>query len=131
VYRWGTLTAASAFGVYYVVPSAPKPYYALMELLAVGLAVTILLSLLRGGGLPGAVTAAALVGCGLLLCALSFYHSWVSDFQAQGRYLFPLLSMAGFALLCARDRLASRWLHFFVPVMFLLSCYNFIFYALA
>jgi len=131
VYRWGALTAASAFGVYFVVPAAPKPYYALMELLAAVLALWIVIGLVHGGSLPGAATAAALIGFSLLLCALSLHHSWVSDFQAQGRYLFPLLSMAGFALGSARHRARDRWLHFLVPAMFLASVYNFIVYALA
>jgi len=59
------------------------------------LAILVIPTLRRGS--PGVVS--LLVGvfvCATLVVAQSAYRSWVYDFQAQGRYLFPILPMLFF-----------------------------------
>jgi hypothetical protein len=66
----------------------------------------------------------------LLFCGLavgqSVYHSWVSDYQPQGRYLFPILPMLmiGLARLPASFRL--RVMPLFGLVFFILSLWSFL-----
>lgn len=40
--------------------------------------------------------------------ALAIYHSWANDFQAQGRYLFPIVAMLGIGLQSMRDKMDPR-----------------------
>jgi hypothetical protein len=56
----------------------------------------------------------------------SVYHSWVSDYQPQGRYLFPILPMLmiGLARLPASFRL--RVMPLFGLVFFILSVWSFL-----
>jgi hypothetical protein len=67
--------------------------------------------------------AAALIGA-------SLYHSWTKDFQAQGRYLLPILPMLGILCVQCRAYLNPRILTFFTSTMFLLAAYSFICVAL-
>ena len=62
---------------------------------------------------------------------ISSLHSWINDFQAQGRYLFPLIGM--FAVLAHKNKghlnpLVMSW---FIGLFFLMSLYSFVFVALA
>jgi hypothetical protein len=62
---------------------------------------------------------------------ISTYHSWVNDFQAQGRYLFPILGMLG-TLLYQNQRVLNKCLvAIFVMVLCGLSAYSFIFIGLS
>lgn len=70
-------------------------YRVFAVLYAILLAILVIPTLRRGS--PGVVS--LLVGvfvCATLVVAQSAYRSWVYDFQAQGRYLFPILPMLFF-----------------------------------
>lgn len=67
------------------------------------------------------------VFCASSLVAAALYHSWVSDFQAQGRYLLPIIPMIGCFLYSARRTISIPRINFFVFLLFLLSCNSFIF----
>jgi hypothetical protein len=56
-----------------------------------------------------------------LVVFISIWHSWTGDFQAQGRYLFPILPMLGILLSAARVHFNPR-----VLLPLLTACYSFI-----
>ena len=67
------------------------------------------------------------------LIGVSLYHSWTLDFQAQGRYLFPIGAMAGLVLARFPGAANRTW-----PVtgilaggMLCLSLYSFVWIGLA
>ena len=53
--------------------------------------------------------------------------SWTFAFQAQGRYLFPLIPMLGVFVYTNRRLLSGRYINIFLSAAFLLSLYSFIF----
>ena len=59
------------------------------------------------------------------LIGASLYHSWTADFQAQGRYLFPIAGMISLLLGQNREVFNNRWLSLLTMVMFFLSLYSF------
>jgi hypothetical protein len=65
-----------------------------------------------------------------LMIGVSASYSWTSDFQSQGRYLFPILPMVAVGLESSRKYLKSRIILALVAVCFTLSAYSFIFTAL-
>jgi hypothetical protein len=100
-WNWARLTFASATGMYgYMVVRAPGTYYALMALLYAALFGYLgFRGLARGRAEERTLTLFVLfVAC--LTILQSAYQSWTNDFQAQGRYLFPMISM--FALYLSR-----------------------------
>jgi len=62
-----------------------------------------------------------------LLVLASLHHSWTADFQAQGRYLFPLLPILGVAAAAGERFISRRVFCFFSILLFTISCYSFIF----
>src|SRR5262249_43191245 len=95
-WQWHVFTAKSFAGVYgYMKYFASSWYYRIYAALFALLLVHALLS----GTINkerAAVAVFALICCSILVCA-GLYRAWTFDFQAQGRYLFPALSMAAFA----------------------------------
>jgi hypothetical protein len=65
-----------------------------------------------------------------LMIGVSASYSWTSDFQSQGRYLFPILPMVAVGLESSRKYLKSRIILALFAVCFTLSAYSFIFTAL-
>lgn len=66
---------------------------------------------------------------GAFAAALLFmvaWSSWVTDFQAQGRYLFPILAMLTVHLGTSRERISEGIVAGFALPMFLLSCASFL-----
>lgn len=133
VWTWHIWTFRTSFGVYdYMKIYAPLLYYRYMGYLLWTLAGALALACVMHGR-PGGVAA---VGVFLLFAALtvfqSTWHSWTTDFQAQGRYLFPIAAMAGMTL--ARfARAANRTLPVTLPLaaaMFALSLYSFVWIGL-
>lgn len=66
----------------------------------------------------------------VLMVGVSAHYSWTSDFQAQGRYLFPILAMLAVGLESSRKYLNPRIVLGFVATCFTLAAYSFIFTAL-
>lgn len=95
--HWGEISFRSFCGLYgwMNIEADPWTYRIFAVLYAALLAILVTPSLRRGP--PGARP--LLVGvliCAGLVIAQSVYWSWVYDFQAQGRYLFPILPMLFF-----------------------------------
>jgi hypothetical protein len=73
----------------------PWVYRVFGGLYAALLAMLVIPSLREGSPRARSLLIGVLVGATLVL-AQSIYRSWVCDFQAQGRYLFPILPMLFF-----------------------------------
>ncbi len=124
--RWFEKTFRSAFGMYgYFTISSPDDYYDLMRWCGAALLALFFATIFIRGGLWSSFNALLVLGMAGALIAASLNHSWTSDFQPQGRYLFPVLGMI--MLLCGQNReiLNNRWIHLLVAVMFVLSYYSY------
>lgn len=129
--RFFEKTFRSSFGVYgNFTVSATFKYYDIVRwtagaLLLVFLGLIFLYSWRKNGFI-------AIIGLffSLLLIAISFYHSWTKDFQAQGRYLFPIVSMLGIVSARGHRYLKGPLFTSLFFGMFLLSAYSFIFIAI-
>lgn len=104
-WKWHIFTFRSAFGKYGAMDiEAPLIFYRYIGWMLDAFAAVLFIALLRGGR-------EARAGAGLLALFVfltvfqSLWHSWTNDFQAQGRYLFPILGMAACALARFEDRL--------------------------
>lgn len=129
--RWFEKTFRSAFGVYgYFTISGGYVYYDLVRWTGMAFLLFFFGSILLRAGWFNSLQAMTVLSLAAALIGASLYHSWTKDFQAQGRYLIPILPMLG--ILCAQNRayLNSRILTFFTSCMFLLSVYSFICVAL-
>lgn len=112
-WKWHVITARSFFG-FYGPMSIPSPgwYYTLVYCLAAGLLLYFMIKGLVGGPrdlLLTLATAGAVAG----MVFVSAWHSWTTDFQAQGRYLFPLLGIV--ALFASRI-----WRRLYLPLVIVL-----------
>lgn len=68
--------------------------------------------------------------CSIGLIFISFWHSWTSDFQPQGRYLLPIIPMLSILLYHVRKVLPAYFITISAMVLFLLSSYSFIYMGL-
>lgn len=129
--KWLEKSFITGFGVYgYFTIAAPELYYDLVKWAAGALLFYIFLVLFMRGGLENITLAMIATGLSVALIGVSFYHSWTMDFQAQGRYLFPILPMLGIVLGKAREIFDSRLFILGVTQLYLLGLYSFIFIAL-
>lgn len=131
-YNWHLITLCSFTGVYdYMTIFGDLGYYLLIGLLYIILSCLVSLYLwgLNREARFFLVISILLTG---LMILLSTYHSWVSDFQAQGRYLFPVLGIYAY-LFGSYDREEERRLPLMMlmVIIALVSAYSFIFYGLA
>ncbi|MDP3695331.1 MAG: hypothetical protein Q8R42_04390, partial [Desulfocapsaceae bacterium] len=124
-------TFRSAFGVYgYFTLSASDDYYKIVQWLGTSFLFFFICSIIMKGGLPNNILLFAGLGCGITLIGISLWHSWTSDFQAQGRYLFPIILLLGIIYFQTKDIFQKRIFNFFVFSMFAVSLYSFIYIAL-
>jgi len=129
--RWFEKSFRSGFGVFgYFTISSPLTYFDLMRWTGLALLVFVFGSILFRGGLINTFLALSLFLLSGALIAVSFYHSWTVDFQAQGRYLFPIMPMLGI-LYAKTYRIIHRPIFITgVGAMYILGMYAFIFEAL-
>jgi len=130
---WVYLTSASFFGVYrYMEIYGPQWLY--LAQYAVGLLLVVALIARCGRDRDGrgiAVLGVCVIAMALLL---SILHSWVRDFQPQGRYVFVILPVVGMLMLeayradLARGARSVEW-RFAMPAVAVLWLFSFISYA--
>ena len=75
----------------------------------------------------------ALMILNFIILIVSLWHSWTSDFQAQGRYLFPMnFNIAICVYLCQfKDRKKETIFKMSVCTISCLSIYSYLFYGIA
>lgn len=128
---WHTKSFYSFVGQYgWLSVSAPMIYYYSMvwiySAFLIFLIVSIVMSRDRRAIFLGMI---GLLTIGIVIFA-SMYHSWVNAFQAQGRYLFPAISLIGFIIYENRKYFNSLIMNGFLLSLFLMSAYSFLFVAL-
>jgi len=129
--RWFEKSFQSSFGVFgYFTISAPQVYYDLVRWAGTGLLAFVFCSIFLRGGLINSTIAFSLLILSSALIAVSLYHSWTVDFQAQGRYLFPIAGMLGILYARTHKVIHQPFLIFGVSIMYLLGVYAFIFQGL-
>ena len=130
--RWGEKMFRSAFGEYgYMTVPASLGHYDLVRYSGFGLILVLLAAILARGGLAGWSLTAFGCGCAGLLMGAALYHAWTVDFQAQGRYLFPIAGMLGILLFELRKSVENLSCCLALTWFVGLSFYSFIFIALA
>ncbi len=130
-YNWFGHTFETGTGKYgYFTISGSAAYYQLMKWLLMAFLLYICVTVTVRGDSEGRLLALLVVGLSLALVAASIHRSWTVDFQAQGRYLFPILPMIGVVLARNRTAIEGRLFFLLFAHVFLLSLYSFIFVAL-
>lgn len=133
IWTWHIWTFRTSFGVYdYMKIYAPLLYYRYIGYAFWTLAGTLAVALVLHGGPGGPAALLVCLAFAGLTIFQSTWHSWVNDFQAQGRYLFPIGAMAGMTL--ARfAKAVNRTLPVtgaLAAVMLALSLYSFVWVGL-
>ncbi len=130
-FRWHEVTFKSFVGAYaYARIFSDKPFYLAIFFAYTSLLATLIVMVIRHG-----TSADRIFG---LVCFLSFaglvlasaYHSWTVDFVPHGRYLFPGFGIFFVAILRFRAFISTRILWRYGVLIWLLSCYSFIFTGL-
>jgi hypothetical protein len=95
--NWIGLSFRSFCGLYgwMSIVAAPWFYLVFVGLYLALLALVVAPVVLRGSPRLRSLSV-GVAGCAALVLAQSVYRSWTYDFQAQGRYLFPILPMLFF-----------------------------------
>jgi hypothetical protein len=129
--RWFERSFQTGFGVFgYSSINAPSIYYDLVRWTGVSLLIFVFSSIFWRGGLVGSGLALSTLGLSLMLISVSLYHSWTADFQAQGRYLLPILPMLGILYATTYRAINNSILSSCVFLMYCLGVYSFIFQGL-
>lgn len=129
--RWFAKTFRSTFGVYgYFTISAPDCYYQIIQWIGTSFLLFFIGSVVLRGGPQNNLLLFIGLGFGGGLIAISLWHSWTSDFQAQGRYLFPILLLFSVMYFETRGIFQKKIFNFFTLSMATISLYSFIFVAL-
>ena len=114
----------SAVGLYgWLTLASPLPYYAIVAAAFAALLFVVFRDARAerdGVALKVMLIASAF---GVLIVLLSSLHSWIDDFEAQGRYFFPMLPVLGVVLLELRK--TSRAAAATTFALFLLASYSF------
>ena len=130
--RWFEKTFRSAFGVYgYFSISGGLGYYDAVRYTGLAFLLLFFGSTFLRAGPALSLQAASVLAVSLALVAASFHHSWVKDFQPQGRYLLPILPMLGMVCARTKDVVSARLIAPFLVAMFFLAAYSFVFVGLA
>lgn len=130
--QWGAKTFISSFGAYgFTQYLGGSVYYDAVRTVGITMIGLLLFSILIYGPPSSHWLFAITGGCALLLIAASIWQSWNISFQAQGRYLAPILPMLGILFFHTRPWLLNRMFNGLIFTMFALGAYSFIFIGLA
>jgi hypothetical protein len=129
--KWFGKTFRSTFGMYgYFTISATDAYYDFIALVGTGFLLFFLGAVLLKAPVPEKMLLCFFLCCAVGLIGISLWHSWTSDFQTQGRYLFPLIPMLGMVVHHTRRYVPDAGFRLFLVAMFALSLYSYIYIAL-
>lgn len=130
--KWGAKTFISSFGAYgFTQYLGGNVYYDAVRTIGITMIGLLLFSILIYGPPSSHWLFAITCGCILLLIAASLWQSWNISFQAQGRYLAPILPMLGILYFHTRPWLLNRVFNGLLFTMFALGAYSFIYFGLA
>ncbi len=129
--KWFAKTFQSGFGKYgYFTIEGPATYYEIVKWFASVLLIYFFATIFIRGSSEDTITAIITALLSVALIGVSLYHSWTMDFQAQGRYLFPIICMFGILLGRCRQLFDTRLFILSVSQLYFLGLYSFIFIAL-
>jgi hypothetical protein len=129
-HNWGWKTFIHSFGVYFNLPRAELWYFKLIMAILIFFFFYIVSSIIINFNIKQVSLLLILSFCSILLVSLSLWNSWTAHFQAQGRYLFPILTMGGIFLFETLKLYKKKIIDLFVLTMFFLSAYSYIFTGL-
>lgn len=130
--RWGERSFRTSVGEYgYTSVSGSYNYYRFMRCALMLLGAAALFSVFFWGGWENRTLLFLTAGTGVSIIALSFYHSWTMDYQAQGRYLLPLVGVLSVFVYQARRQLENIVVISLAGLIFSGAVYSFIFVGLA
>lgn len=129
--EWRSLTFKSMTGLYgYMNFHSHPDYYTAMKNLFVLLLIVIFACTVYGTGQYAAVLASGTFCAVLLSIGVSVYYSWTTDYQPQGRYLFPIIAILMIGLSGLPTVFHRRFLPIFTTACFLMGVWSFARYAL-
>jgi hypothetical protein len=130
-WRWHELSFQSFVGNYGRLSIlASNSYYYLMKWVYISFCLFLIISILLSHNRSN-IFFMLIVSLGISFTIwISTYHSWTSAFQAQGRYLFPIIGMIGLLIFQSKQHLHNWITNAFILSLFLLSSYSFLFIAL-
>jgi len=114
----------------YFTISATEVYYSLVRLVGVGFILLVSVAVLLRAPPSDRMIVVLFYVCATALTGVSLWHSWTSDFQTQGRYMFPLVPMLGLLVYHARRYVPAAVFRLFLVAMFALSVYSFVYIGL-
>ncbi|MEJ2176838.1 MAG: hypothetical protein P8Y12_02540 [Gammaproteobacteria bacterium] len=129
--NWGSITFATAFGSYgYTQYFGSDTYFAVMKaLVLLLLGAIVFYALVKGPPeLHGLILIAGL--CASLLISASIWSSWTENFQAQGRYMAPLIPILAVVYYHARHFVNYKVVSSIALALFVMSVYSFVFIGL-
>jgi hypothetical protein len=130
-HNWFAHSFQTGFGKYgYFTISGSETYYRLVKWSVIVFLVFLCGAVAIRGDTEGRLLALLVGGFALALIGASVHRSWTIDFQAQGRYLFPILPMIGVVLARNRQAIDNKVFILLTMQLFFLSLYSFIFIAL-
>jgi glucan phosphoethanolaminetransferase (alkaline phosphatase superfamily) len=125
------MTFVSATGQYgWLEYSARKPYYVMIAAGYLALLAVYAWAVVRSRDVAARLTYLLVSVFAALSVAAAIHQSWVNDFQAQGRYLFPIAAMLGIGLQAVRNKMEPRVVTGVVACCFALSVWSFTFIGL-
>jgi hypothetical protein len=110
---------------------ASDSYYKVVRGVGLLLVLVLLGSVLINGPPSMWVLSAVTVAMTAVVILAAFMLAWTNNFQAQGRYLAPVLPMLGVYYYHARPYLWKRLADVLVLALFVLAVYSFVFVGLA
>lgn len=126
-HNWGFKSFVHFFGVYYFTPQADIGFFKFFMAALTGFGLFIIGSICLHRQWSHLVLLLIVLSCSSLLVALSLWNSWIASFQAQGRYLFPVLTMTAVLVAEMRSYVNRKILCGFVLLFFFVSVYSFVF----
>jgi hypothetical protein len=130
-WNWPGRTFASATGLYgWLEFGADIRYHVLLALGYLAIAAVWFWSVVRSRDAVAGLGFLMVAAFSALTVGVALLHSWYHDFQAQGRYLFPIAPLLGVGLLLARAWIPVGALTAAGVACFTLSLYSFVFFGL-
>lgn len=129
---WHRSAFSSFVGMYgHVNISSDADLYKIYLLLYASFITVILFVIFRNCGIEERLLCLLVLCLSTTLILASLYRSWTVSFQAQGRYLFPIIIMFSFLFFRIKNKITQNTKNYYTILFFCLSTYSFIFTALS